>query len=69
MFDAICQVWPERQSMAFEVLNRALVCLGFFARSESSQVAALAGLGIFLAGVEAVLAGRQFADHSELHVL
>ena len=50
-------------SVPFEVLHRALVGFSFFARTEGSQVAALAGLGVLLAGVKAVLAGFEFTNH------
>jgi len=46
--------------MPFEILHRALVLLGGGAAGEGAEVAATAGLRIFLARIEPVLAGRQF---------
>jgi hypothetical protein len=42
--------------MTFEVLHRSFMRLGFLQRRKSAKVAALAGLGILLARVQAVLA-------------
>src|SRR6185503_17888399 len=47
-----------------EILNIAFVLFRRRATLESSEIAPLAGLGIFLAGIEPVFAGRQFADHA-----
>jgi hypothetical protein len=47
-----------------KVLHIAFVLLGFFARREGSEVAVLAGFGVGFLGVEAVLAGLQFANHA-----
>src|SRR5882757_64229 len=55
-----------RQSVALEVLHRALVLLRGGARLEGAEVAALAGLGIGLARIEAVFARRKLADHGDL---
>src|SRR5579864_9431940 len=49
--------------MAFEVLHRALMGFGLVERRKSSQVAALAGLRIFLARIQTISAGFQFANH------
>jgi hypothetical protein len=49
--------------MAFEILDFAFVLLGGGKGFESAEVAAFAGLGVFLAGVETVFAGGEFADH------
>ena len=49
--------------MAFEELDFALMLLGGFAGFEGAKVAALAGFGVGFAGVEAVFAGFEFADH------
>jgi len=39
------------KSLAFKVLHIALVLFGFFSRVEGPEIAVLAGVGIFLAGV------------------
>ena len=49
--------------MAFEELDFALMLLGGFAGFEGAKVAALAGFGVGFAGVEAIFAGFEFADH------
>jgi hypothetical protein len=41
--------------MTFEVLHRSLMRFGFLQRRKSAKVTALAGLGILLARVQAVL--------------
>src|SRR6266446_2590101 len=48
---------------ALKELHRALVLLGRGARLERSQVPALAGFGIDLARIEAILAGSELSDH------
>ena len=52
--------------MPLEVLHGALVRFGLLARSEGSEVALLAGFGIFLARVQTVFTGLQFANHKLL---
>ena len=49
--------------MPLEILYVALVLFGRRAGLERAEVAALAGSGIDLAGIEPVLAGFQFANH------
>jgi hypothetical protein len=49
-----------------EELHRALVLLRRSARLERTEIPALAGLRILLAGVEPVLARAEFANHCEL---
>ena len=49
--------------MPFEILHGALVLLGGGAAVEGAEIAAAAGLRIYLARIEPVFAGRQFADH------
>ena len=49
--------------MALEILDFALVFLRGFLAVECAEVAALAGLRIFLAGIEPSLAASQLADH------
>src|SRR5580704_2227591 len=49
--------------MPFEILHGAFVLLGGGAAVEGAEIAAFAGLGIYLARIEPVFAGRQFADH------
>ena len=51
--------------MPLEVLNGAFVLLGLFTRGKGTEVAALAGGGILLAGVEAVFTGFEFANHTK----
>ncbi len=53
-------------SVPFEKLHSPLVLLRRLTRLERAEVAALAGLRIGLAGVEAVFAGFEFADHMQL---
>lgn len=52
--------------MPFEILNLAFVLLGGFAGVEGAEVAAAAGLFIFLARIEAVFSGFEFSDHRSL---
>jgi hypothetical protein len=49
--------------VTFEVLHLALMGFGFFHARKSSQIAALAGLWIFLARIQTVLARLQLANH------
>jgi len=49
-----------------EVLDRSLVSLGGRSRLERAEVPSLAGLGIDLAGIQAVLAGLEFSNHLRL---
>ena len=49
--------------MPLEELHGFLMLLRRRARLERAEVAALAGLGIFLARIEPVFAGSEFADH------
>src|SRR5207302_10823542 len=51
---------------ALEVLHRLLVLLGGGQRLDGAQVAALAGLGVLLARIEAILTALQLADHDEV---
>jgi hypothetical protein len=55
-------------SVPLEELYRALVLLGRHARLEGAEIAPPPGLRIDLAGIEAVDAGFQFADHRGLAV-
>src|SRR5579883_736731 len=55
-----------RNSVALEVLHRALMLLRRGARLEGAQIAALAGLGIGLARVQAIFARCELADHGNL---
>jgi hypothetical protein len=48
--------------MALEVLHRALVPFSGGARAERAEIAALPGLRVLRAGVEAVSARGQFSD-------
>jgi hypothetical protein len=48
-----------------EELHGSLVLLRRFTRTESSQVAALTGLGVLLARVQAIVAALQFSYHRE----
>src|SRR5260370_14016877 len=56
----------DMASVSFEVLHRTLVLLGRGARLEGTEAAALAGLRIGLARIEAVSARRKIADHGVL---
>jgi hypothetical protein len=47
----------------FKVLDGTFPSLSLLAVAESSQVAAFAGLGIFLAGIKPVLSGLEFSNH------
>jgi len=49
--------------MPFEILHGAFVLLGGGAGAEGAEIAAFAGLRIYLARIEPVFSGRQFADH------
>jgi hypothetical protein len=49
--------------MPLEILHGAFVLFRSLARFEGAEVAALAGLRIYLPGIEPVFAGLQFADH------
>lgn len=53
-------------SMTFEILHGALVLFGRGAGLERAEVAALAGLRIGLARIEAIFARGQLADHGVL---
>src|SRR6185312_10548266 len=50
-------------STMLEELHRPLMLFRRLAAGEGPQVAALAGPGVLLAGIKAVLAGCQLADH------
>lgn len=52
--------------VVLEVLDRFFMRLCCLATSKSSQVAPFAGLGVFLAGVQAILSTLQFSDHEHL---
>ena len=49
--------------MLLEVLHLTLVLLSLFHRGEGAEIAALTGRRIFLARIEAVFSGFEFADH------
>jgi len=51
------------ESVPLEVLDFAFVLLGSASIGEGAEVTTFAGVGVDLAGVEAVLAGFEFADH------
>src|SRR5262249_57167991 len=53
-------------SMTLEILHRALVLLGRRARLERAEIAAAAGLRVDLAGIEAIAARAELADHRRL---
>src|SRR5258705_2785883 len=50
--------------MPLEVLHGAFMLFGRRARLEGTKIPLLAGLRIYLAGIEPVLAGLQFPDHN-----
>ena len=47
-----------------EELHRALVFFGCLARAERAQISTLAGLGVGFPGVETVVTGFEFPDHT-----
>src|SRR6476620_10739558 len=49
--------------MPLEVLHGAFMLFRRCARLEGTEIPPLAGLRIYLAGIEPVLAGLQFSDH------
>ena len=51
--------------MSFKELDGFFVFFGGGAGGKGAEVAAFAGFGVFLAGVETVFAGGEFADHDE----
>jgi hypothetical protein len=57
--------YPGDALVPFEILYGALVFLRRRARIESAEIAAPAGLRIFLARIETKLARRQLADHGD----
>lgn len=50
-------------SMMFEVLNCAFVRFRSVSGIKRSQIFTLAGFGVFLSGIEPILARFQFSDH------
>jgi len=50
--------------MLLEVLHLALVLLGLLERCKCSEVAAFAGRGVLLAGVQTEFTGFEFANHA-----
>jgi hypothetical protein len=52
----------------FEILDRPLLSFGCFSRGESPKIAPASSLGIFLARVQAILAGFQFTNHFAPHL-
>src|SRR6185437_10752574 len=50
-------------SMPLEILDLAFVFFGGLARVKGAEIAALAGLRVLLARIEAIAAGRELADH------
>src|SRR5262249_39803178 len=60
---AVCFLRSCDRLMALEVLDCALVGFGFRERGERPQVTALPCLRVLLAGIQAVLAGLEFANH------
>ena len=49
--------------MTLEILDIALVLLGGGQGTERAQVASLAGPGVCLAGIQAILTRSEFSDH------
>lgn len=49
--------------MVLKILHRTLVCLRGLSGSKRAEVPPTAGLGIFLARIQSVLAGLQFSNH------
>ena len=56
----------ESLSVALEVLNLSFVLLRRLAGVEGAEVASFAGLFVYFAGVDAVLAVLEFSDHGSL---
>jgi len=54
---------PETISVMFEILDCSFVGLGGIPGRKRSEIAALAGLCIFLTRVKTILAVFQFSDH------
>ena len=52
--------------MPFEILNRALVFLRRSLAVERAEIFSFARSLIFLAGIQPILAGFQFPNHSDL---
>jgi hypothetical protein len=52
----------------FEILDRPLVSFGCFSCGESSEIAPASSLRVFLARVQAILAGFQFTNHFAPHL-
>src|SRR5580698_11329083 len=53
----------RRLPMPLEILHRFLMLRGGRARTKFAQIAPPAGARVFLAGIEPVFAGGEFADH------
>lgn len=56
-------------SVSLEVLDRALVLLGFLARREGSEIFSLLRLGVDMTGVDAEFSAFQFANHLYIPLL
>jgi hypothetical protein len=59
---------PSNFLTPFEKLHFALVTFGRGESAERSEVAALAGLRIYFAGIQSELARSQFCDHKTFPV-
>ena len=55
-----------RRSVPLEVLDFAFVFFGGATGGESTEVAALAGMGVGFAGVETVFTGFKFTNHRSI---
>jgi len=56
MMTPIRPMYELPSTLSLEVLNSSLVLLGLLASAKRAEVLSLAGLWVFLAGVESVLA-------------
>ncbi len=59
-------VFPGQSPFTFEVLYCAFVLFRPFPRVEGAEVLPLAGLRIYFARIEPVLAGLQLSNHCDL---
>jgi hypothetical protein len=56
-------LWSTLSPCPLEKLNGSLVLLGRSSSLEGSEISALAGLGIFLPGVESIFTRFEFSNH------
>lgn len=56
-------LYENGSALPFEILDCTFLLLRCFACLEGTQIATLAGLRVFLVGVQAVFPRFQFSDH------